>query len=143
MRADRGHAAVEFGLAVGLLLIPAALAVVSFGPWSEARVFTESAAAEASRAAVISLDAVSGEAVVSEMASNHGYDSSNVRLGWCGADPVPIGGGNGLCPMGRGTDVEVQVMVFTPMFSTPWGAVGGVWVSGAHAEPVDLYRSIP
>jgi hypothetical protein len=140
---DRGHAAVEFGLATGLLLIPAALAVLSFGPWSEARVLTEAAAAEAARAAVISLDLAPGEAIAAEMTANHGYRPLDVRLGWCGAAPAPIGAANGACPMGRGTEVTVEVLVYTPMFSTPWGAVGGVWVTGAHAEPVDLYRSIP
>lgn len=143
MTMDHGHAAVEFGLATGLLLIPAALAVLSFGPWSEARVLTEAAAAEASRAAVISLDHARGETVAAEMTANHGYQSPEVRLGWCGHDPVPIAGSNGACPMERGSEVVVEVGVFTPLFSTPWGAVGGVWVSGSHAEPVDLYRSIP
>lgn len=140
---DRGHAAVEFGLAAGLLLIPAAIAVLSFGPWSEARVLTEATAAEAARAAVISLDTVRGEAIAAEMTANHGYRPQDVRLGWCGATPAPITGSNGGCSMGRGTEVDVEVRVLTPLFSTPWGAVGGVWVTGAHAEPVDLYRSIP
>jgi len=140
---DRGHAAVEFGLAAGLLLIPAALAVLSFGPWSETRVLTEAAAAEAARAAVISLDHTAGEAIVDEMTANHGYDPQDVRLGWCGAAPSSISDGNGFCRMGRGTEVSVEVRVYTPMFSTPWGQVGGVWVTGSHAEPVDLYRSLP
>jgi Flp pilus assembly protein TadG len=70
---DRGHAAVEFGLAVGLLLLPVALAVLAFGPWTERRVFAEAAAAEAARAAVIELSTVSGAVVVSDMAANHGY----------------------------------------------------------------------
>jgi hypothetical protein len=48
---DRGHAAVELGLAVGLLLLPVALVVLGFGPWSERRVFAEAASAEAARAA--------------------------------------------------------------------------------------------
>ena len=50
---DRGHAAVELALAVGLLLLPVALAVLAFGPWSERRVFAEAAAAEGDRKSVV------------------------------------------------------------------------------------------
>ena len=90
---EEGHAAVEFAMAVAVLMLPVILMVTAFGPWSERRVFAESAAAEAARAAVLSLDTAAG--------------------------------------------------VWAPLFVTPWGPVGGVWVSGDHSEPVDLYRSLP
>ncbi len=138
---DRGHAAVEFGLAAGLLLFPVALAVLSFGPWSEARVASEAMAAEAARAAVISLDLDSGESVVDQMAANLGFEGSEVRLGWCGE--APARGGVGSCVLARGAEVVAEVNVYTPLFTTPWGGIGGLWVDATHSEPIDLYRSIP
>lgn len=137
---DRGHAAVELALAAGVLLLPAAIAVLSFGPWAEARVEAEAMAAEAARAAVISLDLDSGAMSLSEHADHLGLEASDVRLGWCGAPP--INGSTGTCPLSRGSVVVATVEVWTPLISTPWGAVGGLWVSADHVEPIDLYRSL-
>ncbi len=139
---DHGHAAVELALAAGLLLIPVALTVLSFGPWLETRVVAKAAAAEASRAAVLKTDISEGVAVLAEMALNHGLSEERVMLGWCGATPVPIGRWAGSCPMARGTDVRAEVRMWTPLISTPWGEVGGVWVTGTHDEAIDLYRSL-
>lgn len=139
---DRGHAAVEVGLAVGVLLIPVALAVLAFGPWSERRVFAEAAAAEAARAAVVDLSTASGSAVVIEMARNHDLDSHLVRLGWCGQDPVTPPNPAPTCSMQRGTHVVAEVEVWVPLVATPWGEVGGLWVGATHSEPIDLYRSL-
>jgi len=139
---DRGHAAVEFGLAVGLLLLPVALAVLSFGPWSERRVLVEAAAAEAARAAVISLDLDDGGQVVSAIARDQGIDPDQVRLGWCGATPAPVQPGLSGCVLARGAQVEATVQFWAPLVSTPWGSVAGLWVTGSHAEPIDLYRSL-
>lgn len=140
MRAERGHAAVELALAVGVLMIPAAIAVLGFGPWSERSVLAGAAAAEAARAAVISLSTATGDQVAAEMRANYGLDPAEMRLGWCGA--VPATGGAGTCPMARGATVEVTVEVWVPMVSTPWGEIGGVWVTRTHAESIDLYRSL-
>lgn len=140
---DRGHAVVELGLAVGLLLLPVALAVLAFGPWSERRVFAEAAAAEAARAAVIHLDTSSGAVVVADMAANHGLDPHLVRLGWCGAPPVEVAGDPGSCSFERGARVAAEVEVWVPLVATPWGEVGGLWTGASHSEPVDLYRSLP
>jgi hypothetical protein len=140
---DRGHAAVELGLAVGLLLLPVALAVLAFGPWSERRVFAEAAAAEAARAAVIALDTAPGSVVVSDMAANHGLGADLVRLGWCGAAPAEVAGDPGSCSFARGAQVTAEVLVWVPLVTTPWGEVGGLWSGASHSEPVDLYRSLP
>lgn len=133
---DRGHAAVELGLAVGLLLLPVALAVLAFGPWSERRVFAEAAAAEAARAAVIHLDTSAGDQVVVDMAANHGLAPDLVRHSWCGDAPET-------CSFDRGSQVTAEVQVWVPLFATPWGEIGGLWVGATHSEPVDLYRSLP
>jgi hypothetical protein len=139
---DRGHAAVELGLAVGLLLLPVALAVLAFGPWSERRVFAEAAAAEAARAAVIELSTAPGSIVVADMAANHGLGEGLVRLGWCGASPTDVADDSASCSFERGTEVTAEVEVWVPLVATPWGEVGGLWVGAAHSEPIDLYRSL-
>jgi hypothetical protein len=135
---ERGHAAVELGLAVGLLLLPVAIAILAFGPWSERRVLAEAAAAEAARAAVIHLDVSPGASLVNEMAANHGLSPDLVRLGWCGGTGEETG-----CSFDRGSTVSARVEVWVPLVATPWGEVGGLWVGATHSEPVDLYRSLP
>ena len=139
---DRGHAAVEFGLAVGLLLLPVAVVVMAFGPWSERRVAAEAIAAEATRAAVLDLSTTSGVSTVNAHVSGLGLDPELVRVGWCGASPGPLASPAGSCTMGRGSVVSMTVELWAPLINTPWGAVGGVWVSADHSEPIDLYRSL-
>ena len=139
---DSGHGAVEFALGVGLLLIPVAIVVLGFGPWSERRVVAEAAAAEGARTAVVTLDVAAGAQVVAEIAANHGLDAEQVLLGWCGSPPGPPASADGGCPLTRSTMVEAEVRIWTPVVETPWGAIGGVWVIGRHVEPIDLYRSL-
>lgn len=140
---DTGHAAVEFALGVGLLLLPVALVIASFGPWSERRVLAESAAAEAARVAVVELDHGGGAEAVRQAVASHGLSEDLVRLGWCGSPPGPIAAPTGSCPFSRGSTVSAVVEVWVPVFHTAWGDVGGLWVSAAHLEPVDLFRSLP
>jgi Flp pilus assembly protein TadG len=139
---EDGHAAVELSLAVAVLLLPVAIAVLGFGPWSERRVFARAAAAEAARAAVIDLDVESGNRVISEMASDQGLSNEMVRVTWCGGEPTELGTDSGTCVFARGGVITVGVEVFVPVVATPWGAIGGVWAAAAHGEPVDLYRSL-
>lgn len=137
---DRGHAAVELALAVGVLLLPVALVVTAFGPWSERRVAAEAIAAEVARAAVLDLDQGAGESVLVASAGSHGLSPGVVRMGWCGATPAATPAGS--CAFERGAVISVTVEVWTPLVNTPWGPVGGVWASGEHVEPIDLYRSL-
>ncbi len=137
---DAGHAGVEFALAATVLMIPAILMVAAFGPWSERRVLAEATAAEAARAAVINVDLASGGMAVDLAAAGNDLDRSLVRVGWCGAAPSMIG--SGWCSLARGSTVSVAVEIWTPLVSTPWGPIGGVWVRGEHSEPVDAYRSL-
>jgi hypothetical protein len=140
---DRGHAAVEFALAVGVLLLPVALAVLSFGPWLEHRVVARAAAAEAARAAVVDLDHSSGTAMARSVITGHGLDLNSARLGWCGSSPEAIAAPAGSCPLHRGSIAEATVELWVPLLNTPWGPVGGLWAKASHSEPVDLYRSLP
>jgi hypothetical protein len=137
---DRGHASIELALAVGVLLLPVALLVTGFGPWSERRVEAEAVAAEAARAAVLDLSHDAGIAVVASHTSMLGISSDIVRVGWCGSTPElePAGA----CVFERGAVVSITVELWTPLMETPWGSIGGLWVAGEHSEPIDLYRSL-
>jgi hypothetical protein len=115
--------------------------VLSFGPWSERRVLAEVVAAEASRTAVLEGSGAAGSLVASGIVASHGLPGEMLRLGWCGADPAV--GSEGSCELGRGGVVTVEAEIWVPLISTPWGAVGGLWVTATHSEPVDLYRSLP
>lgn len=139
---ERGHAAVELALAVGVLMFPVALVVTAFGPWSETRVLAEAMAAEAARAVVLTLDHSAGSDVVEVAAANRELGLDSVRLGWCGPGSGPVGSPAGSCSLTRGSSVEALVEIWTPLFNTPWGGIGGLWVSASHSEPVDLYRSL-
>lgn len=130
---EKGSAPLELAMGIGLLVIPALIAVLSFAPWLEARAFVRAAAAEGARTAVLAGgDPTSaGIALVTDLASNRGYD----------ADIEMCGGA--ACILERDSYVTARVTVDVPLIATPWGDVGGVAVEGFHAEPVDLYRSLP
>lgn len=140
---ERGHAAVEFALAVGVLLLPAALAVLSFGPWVRTRVEAEAIAAETARTAVLALSQPAAESLAVTMGEELGFGPERLRLGWCDTTPTGLGEGTGSCQVVRGGAVSVTVQLWTPAITTPWGGVGGLWVTAEHAEPIDLYRSLP
>lgn len=140
---ESGHAAVEFALAVGVLLLPVAIVVLSFGPWLERRVVARAAAAEAARVAVVELDPLAGEAMAKAVIAAHNLDPDLGRLGWCGSVPVAFGAPFATCSLARGSIVEATVELWVPLIRTPWGQVGGLWTSASHGEPIDLYRSVP
>jgi hypothetical protein len=127
-------------LAVGVLLLPVALVVTGFGPWSERRVTAEAAAAEAARAAVLELSVEAGEATMVATLDGQGIGPGQVRVGWCGSAPATSPAGT--CSLERGSVVTVTVELWAPLVVTPWGPIGGLWVVGEHSEPIDLYRSI-
>jgi hypothetical protein len=140
---EKGHAAVELALAIAVLMLPVALVVLAFGPWSERRVLAEAVAAESARVVALELDHGLGVDIVSRMTGEHGLEAAEVRLGWCGASPTSLSTPLSLCPLTRGSNVIVDLEVWAPLVTTPWGPVGGLWVSASHSEPIDLYRSLP
>lgn len=148
---DRGTAALELALGVGLLMVPIAMLVLSFGPILERRNFVRLAAAEASRAVVLS-DGQFEDAMlqVAAMAAGHGYEAEEVRVGLCGSQPVPVSnGGSSACPMTLQRDgmVEATVEMDLPLVVLPFTgeggrvSVGGRRISSSHSSFVDLYRS--
>ena len=137
MRED-GSVPVELAAGVGLLLMPAALLVLSFGPWLQTRTLVRAAAAEAARSVVLAEPAGSGEPdarrLVEQMATNAGLRDDSVEVWFC----------EGTCaPIQRGDLVTVRVTAPVPLIQTPLGSVGGLTVSAVHSEWVDLYRSFP
>lgn len=131
---QRGSAALELALGMGLLVIPALVAVLSFSPWLEARAFVRTAAAEGARAAVLAASdpTSAGTALVTDLAAGRGFDAVTVEM--CGGAP---------CVLERAAFVTARVSLEVALVSTPWGDVGGIEVEGFHAEPVDAYRSLP
>lgn len=125
---------MELALGIALMVIPALIAVLSFAPWLEARAFVRAAAAEGARAAVLaSADpSAAGAEVIADMAAVRGYEAVVIEM--CGGSQ---------CVLVRGAYVTAAVSVEVPLVATPWGDVGGLTVEGAHAEPVDAYRSLP
>ncbi len=142
---QRGSAALELALGMAVLVVPAVMVVASFSVWVEARTFVRAASAEAARAAVLAEGdpAAAGSTVVAEMASGRGFGAAGVRVTMCGGPEWEAGAGSGTCVLVRGGFVTAEVSVDVPLVATPWGEVGGVTVSAAHAEPVDAYRSLP
>lgn len=131
---QRGSASLELALGIGLLVFPAVIMVLAFAPWLEARAFVDAAASEGARAAVLSDGDPTGAgiAAIEPMAAARGFEAVQVEM--CGGDS---------CSLQRGSFVTAEVVVEIPLIVTPWGPVGGVEVSGFHAEPVDAYRSLP
>jgi hypothetical protein len=150
---ERGASPIELAAGVLLLMVPVALAVMSFGPWLERVSFARLAAAQASRAVVMA-DGDGSEALVqlAAMTDNHGYDPGDVWVGLCGATPRPLtDDGASACPtpLPRGGSVTARVEVNVPLIVLPWRddtgqtvAVGGNTVVAGHESFVDLYRSV-
>ena len=146
MRAQRGSAPVELALATGLLLVPIALLVLSFGPWLERRSFVRAAAHEAARLEVVSTGDEPGVvALVAAMAVGNGLDPAEVSLSLCGGPATTAGAAlrSSCLPLARGGLVTVEVQTRVPLVRTPFGDVGGVMVAARGLEAVDLYRSLP
>lgn len=145
---QRGAAPIELALGVGLLMIPMAMIVLSFGPGLEIRSFVRQAAAEASRSVVLSDGDVANTVTqIAAMAANHGLEPADVRLGLCGAAPQPLtSGGGSACPvpLPRGLYVQAVIEMDAPSITVPGIGVdvGGFVISTRHESLVDLYKSV-
>lgn len=130
---ERGYVGLEFALAVGLLIFPVTILVVSLPTWVERQSAARVAAQEAAREVVLA-DSWSegtelGSAVAQQTATNHGV--GHVDVAFSGA-------------LERGGEVVARVTVEMPALVVP--AVGrvGAWSwTAVHTEQVDLYRSFP
>lgn len=129
---EEGFVAVEWVAAVGLLLLPMAVVVLSFPAWVERQGMARSAAEEAARAVALASDTeagvAAGEGLVAEIARNHGIDPATMSVRFEG-EAV------------RGGEVRAIVTVQLPALRFPgMGSVGAVDWSTSHTELVDQYR---
>jgi len=144
---ERGSSPIELAAGVLLILVPVALLTLSFGPWLGRRSFVRSAAAEAARYLVIS-DGAEGAVLerVATMASNNGYTTAELRIGFCGG---PIHGLDqerlSTCAgsLDRDATVSVRVEMDVPGVMTLFGTVGDLVTAYEHYEIVEPYRSMP
>lgn len=130
---EDGSAAIEFPAAVGLLLLPVAVFVLTIAPVSERRSVAAVAAAEAARAFVTAPTVEAGAAAASRViaAINDNHDFAVTLTSLEGT-------------LARGTNVTASVQVTLPVIAFPGVAsLGGAEHTASHTEPVDLYRSIP
>lgn len=132
---ERGQVPVELALAVGLLVLPVAILVVSLPVWIERQSAARVAAQEAARAVVLADSWAEGTRrgalVAEQVASNHGIPPGEVSVGFRGE-------------LERGAEVAALVRVRMPALALPAiGAVGEWSWTVSHTEQVDLYRSFP
>ena len=135
--AARGFVAAEWALAIGVIIIPVTLLVVSFPVWIERQSVARRAANEAARAFVLASSEGEGERaageVVEQIRQNYGLAPGQLS--------APAIDGR----LARGEVVTVSVTVTMPAISIPlWEVSAGSWEwTATHAERVDDYRSFP
>lgn len=132
---ERGQVPIEFALAVGLLIFPVTILVVSLPVWIERQSAARVAAQEAARQVVLAdtwTDGTNNGAVVAQrVAANHGIPPGDVSVGFRGE-------------LERGEEVAAVVTVRMPALVLPGiGSVGEWSWTVSHTEEVDLYRSFP
>ncbi|MGH3452724.1 MAG: hypothetical protein ACRDQW_18885, partial [Haloechinothrix sp.] len=122
--------ALELGLAIGLLVFPITILVVSLPTWVERQSAARVAAQEAAREVVLADSwgegTERGVAVAQQTAANHGVDG--VAVSFSGS-------------LERGAEVAAHVTVKMPALVVPGiGRVGAWSWTVTHTEQVDLYR---
>lgn len=132
---ERGAVAVEFALAVGLLLLPVAVLVLTFPTWAEHQSMARLAAQEAARAVVLAPDPAGGHAegvaVAQRIAANHGLAGRITGVAYEGA-----------AVRGGAVSAVVTVRVPVPDLGSLAPLPDLTWTA-RHTEPVDPYRSLP
>lgn len=146
---ESGHAAIELALAVGLLILPVAVLVLSLPTWVERQSLALSASREVARTVVLAEDPAGGSAVaadrVREIAVNHGLDPDDVTVCFAThpvAETAPRDC-TGLGAVQRGVAITAYVTVRLPALDLPGlpGIVPATTYTARHTERVDLYRS--
>lgn len=126
-----GAVPVEFAAAVGLLLFPVLVFVMTIAPVVERRNVAGRAAAEAARAFAVADDAGSGAAaaqsIVDQIDANHPFDLTLRLTG----------------DLDRGSVITAEVQVGMPVVVFP--GVASIEIAeytATHREDVDLFRSL-
>jgi hypothetical protein len=134
VRRQDGYVAGELALAVGLLVFPVAMLVLSLPGWSERQSAARAIAREVARtvAVVGTCDVPRARAIGGTMAANLGVaDGVDVTLACTAGSRLT-----------RGGTVTARVTVRMPAVEVPAIASVGAWSWTAHhTEPVDRYRS--
>ena len=145
---EGGATPIEFPLAVGFLLIPMAVLVMSIAPWVERQSMARVAAGEAARVLVLSPGAApdqeSALQIVWQVAQNHGVDAEDVSVFFCAPDDgsEQEKGLFGCPPLTRGDLVAVEVRVRVPAATVLGvGTFGEASVSARVTEQVEFFRS--
>ncbi len=149
MRHDAGHVALEVLLAIGVVLLPVALLVLTLPTWVERTSVGRVAAREAARAVVTAEDPSSAFAdadrLVRQIGANHGLPSDAVSVCFsvhhAGVAPPRVCGGPR--PPGRTDAVTAHVEVHIPAAALPGlpVEVPAAQRRFVHSERVDAYRS--
>lgn len=134
-----GYVAAELAAALGLLLLPVAVVVVSLPVWSEVQAMGRVAAQQAARAAVMAPDddgaRAAATAAATTVVTNHGRSL---------AAPVRLSGSLRPAAGGAQALVTATVTVELPVVGLPLlGDLTAVDWEVSHTQPVDLYRSRP
>jgi hypothetical protein len=133
-RGDRGTAAIELPLAVGLLLLPISMVVMLVPQWPERQTVARAAAKDAATVYANAPDIATGaelaRASVEQAALNHGLPASalTVHLGgeWC-----------------RACTVTATVTVDIPAVDVPLvGTVGSFTWTASSSARIDDYRDL-
>ena len=131
-RADSGFVAIEFVLAIGLLLFPVLLLVASLPQWSERQHAAIVAAREAARVAAQAWPAdgeAEAERVAREVVTTYGIAQGDVTM-------------TVSAPPGRGGLLTATVTVRMPAFVVPLLARVGAWSwTARESVRIDDYRS--
>ncbi len=131
---DRGTAAIEMPLAVGLLLLPIAIVVMVVPQWPERQTVASAAAKDAATVYANAADPESGAAsalaVVAQAAANHGLPAGALSLQLDG-------------PWCRACTVTASVAADIPAVDVPFaGTVGSFTWTARSSARIDDYRSI-
>jgi hypothetical protein len=134
---ERGVAAIELVLGVGVLLIPVALVVLTIPTWSERQTTARAIAREVARdlAGLGVCDADRASALGRTMAANLGLRAGDaqVRVDCIGGGALPPGG-----------DLLAEVTVRMPaVHLLGIGDVGEWRWTARHRQPVDTYVGAP
>ena len=132
-RGEGGFAAIEFVLAVALILVPLGALGATLTAWPERVGAARVVAAEAARAAAAESSWASatsaGAAMAAQVAANYGLRAEALSVSFSGS-------------VERGGSVTATVGVVMPVLRVPGvgGSGGWTWTT-SHTQPTDLYRS--
>ena len=138
---DKGFAAAEWVVAIGLMMLPMVMVVGSIAPWIARQTMGREISQEAARSIVLAVDLETGLAAAERLAddilanyelSRDDFEFVSIRL-----EPPSAG-------IFGGVDVVVEVRVRVPALTIPgFGAIAEVWWNTSHVEHVDDFRSFP